>query len=224
MSLNLFCFVCCIGFMLVVTFATIGSMDLALALLKQWPKQWQSTNVTNVEMPVTTAKFTAFANSLTTRHSEYNFLMSILGVWDMMHANYRCLMNAQFLMRKLERLAKWSHFRRLHVWLLKVKEVIDKVIVTKPFCWDFIFFYRCRFYIGCENCSDWFHGRCVGILQCEADRIEEYICPRCDPNSKLNVPNQKKLTAEDCEAIKRLVKQLLVSSKINALSSFLDLD
>jgi len=70
-----------------------------------------------------------------------------------------------------------------------------------------------QFYIGCENCSDWFHGRCVGILQCEADRIEEYICPRCDPNSKLNVPNQKKLTAKDCEAIKRLVKQLLVSSK-----------
>jgi len=69
----------------------------------------------------------------------------------------------------------------------------------------------CRFYIGCENCSDWFHGHCVGILQCEADRIEEYICPRCDPNSKLNVPNQKKLTAEDCEAIKRLVKQLLAN-------------
>jgi len=68
-----------------------------------------------------------------------------------------------------------------------------------------------QFYIGCENCSDWFHGRCVGILQCEADRIEEYICPRCDPNSKLNVPNQKKLTAKDCEAIKRLVKQLLAN-------------
>ena len=101
----------------------------------------------------------------------------------------------------------------------RLLKVIDKVIVTRPsgFCADFIFFCSlllrlCRFYIGCENCSDWFHGHCVGILQCEADRIEEYICPRCDPNSKLNVPNQKKLTAEDCEAIKRLVKQLLVSS------------
>ena len=30
-----------------------------------------------------------------------------------------------------------------------------------------------RFYIGCEKCEDWFHGRCVGILQSEAENIEE---------------------------------------------------
>merc|ERR1712158_174646 len=41
-----------------------------------------------------------------------------------------------------------------------------------------------QFYIGCEKCSDWFHGRCVGILQSEADHIDDY------------------------EAIKKLVKQL----------------
>ena len=69
----------------------------------------------------------------------------------------------------------------------------------------------CRFYIGCEKCSDWFHGRCVGILQSEADHIDEYLCPRCAPNSQLNVPNQKRLTADDYEAIKKLVKQLWVS-------------
>merc|ERR1719189_3465799 len=65
-----------------------------------------------------------------------------------------------------------------------------------------------QFYIGCENCSDWFHGRCVGILQSEADHIDEYLCPRCDPHSKLNVPSQKELTPDDYEVIKKLVKQL----------------
>jgi hypothetical protein len=65
-----------------------------------------------------------------------------------------------------------------------------------------------QFYIGCEKCSDWFHGRCVGVLQSEADKIDEYLCPRCAPGSALNMPNQKILSAEDYENIKRLVKQL----------------
>jgi len=65
-----------------------------------------------------------------------------------------------------------------------------------------------QFYIGCEKCSDWFHGRCVGVLQSEADKIDEYLCPRCAPGSALNMPNQKILNAEDYENIKRLVKQL----------------
>ena len=67
-----------------------------------------------------------------------------------------------------------------------------------------------QFYIGCEKCSDWFHGRCVGVLQSEADKIDEYLCPRCAPGSALNMPNQKILNAEDYENIKRLVKQLWV--------------
>ena len=37
------------------------------------------------------------------------------------------------------------------------------------------FFPQFRFYIGCESCSDWFHGRCVGILQAEAESIEEWV-------------------------------------------------
>jgi len=63
-----------------------------------------------------------------------------------------------------------------------------------------------QFYIGCEKCSDWFHGRCVGILQAEAESIEEYVCPRCEPNSKLNYPNLKKLNSKDHELIKKTFK------------------
>jgi len=72
-----------------------------------------------------------------------------------------------------------------------------------------------QFYIGCEKCSDWFHGRCVGILQSEADQIDEYICPRCAPQSHLNLPNQKQLTADDYEVIKKLVKQLWANRSSN---------
>ena len=70
-----------------------------------------------------------------------------------------------------------------------------------------------RFYIGCEGCAGWFHGRCVGILQVEAEKIDEYLCPNCDPHSALNGPSSKKLNDEDRENIRRLVKQLAVRTK-----------
>ena len=70
-----------------------------------------------------------------------------------------------------------------------------------------------QFYIGCEGCPDWYHGRCVGILQSEAGQIDEYFCPRCSPNSVLNRPNLKLLNAQDYDLIKKLVKQLLVRIK-----------
>jgi len=65
-----------------------------------------------------------------------------------------------------------------------------------------------QFYIGCEKCEDWFHGRCVGILQSEAENIEEYVCPRCEPNSRLNYPNLKKLNSKDHELIKKTFKAI----------------
>ena len=60
----------------------------------------------------------------------------------------------------------------------------------------------------------------MGILQSEADHIDEYLCPRCAPNSQLNVPNQKRLTADDYEAIKKLVKQLWVRLFSDTLDMF----
>jgi nucleosome-remodeling factor subunit BPTF len=68
-----------------------------------------------------------------------------------------------------------------------------------------------QFYIGCERCADWFHGRCVGILQAEADRIDEYLCPRCDSSSKLNLPNNRPLTKVDLDLIKKLTKQIVIN-------------
>nr|XP_034840271.1 nucleosome-remodeling factor subunit NURF301 [Maniola hyperantus] len=65
-----------------------------------------------------------------------------------------------------------------------------------------------QFYICCDRCQDWFHGRCVGILQSEADNIDEYICPSCQKNNSVNFANMKELTAKDFENLKRLVKQI----------------
>lgn len=65
-----------------------------------------------------------------------------------------------------------------------------------------------QFYICCDSCQDWFHGRCVGILQSEADNIDEYVCPRCQNNSSVNFANMKDLTAKDYDGLKKLIKQL----------------
>lgn len=67
-----------------------------------------------------------------------------------------------------------------------------------------------RFYICCDRCQDWFHGRCVGILQSEADNIDEYVCPNCQRNSSINFANMKNLNSKDFEALKKLIKQLQV--------------
>ncbi|XP_058836423.1 nucleosome-remodeling factor subunit NURF301 [Topomyia yanbarensis] len=65
-----------------------------------------------------------------------------------------------------------------------------------------------QFYICCDKCQDWFHGRCVGILQSEAEFIDEYICPNCQINNSVNFANMKTLSAKEFENLKKLIKQL----------------
>ncbi|KAK2163491.1 hypothetical protein NP493_1460g00016 [Ridgeia piscesae] len=36
-----------------------------------------------------------------------------------------------------------------------------------------------KFYIGCDLCSNWFHGACVGINENRARRIDTYVCAEC---------------------------------------------
>ncbi|KAE8752789.1 hypothetical protein FOCC_FOCC000527 [Frankliniella occidentalis] len=65
-----------------------------------------------------------------------------------------------------------------------------------------------QFYICCDRCQDWFHGRCVGILQSEADNIDEYTCPNCQKSSAINNANMKNLSNKDYDALRKLYKQL----------------
>lgn len=67
-----------------------------------------------------------------------------------------------------------------------------------------------QFYICCDKCQDWFHGRCVGILQSEAEFIDEYVCPECQRKNDANAANMKKLTSNDVEELKNLIKQMQV--------------
>jgi len=79
-----------------------------------------------------------------------------------------------------------------------------------------------QFYIGCENCEDWFHGRCIGVLQAEAENIEEYVCPNCDPNSKLNFVNLKKLNSQDYELIRKLFRSIQSNRNSNPFKEPID--
>ncbi|XP_078611546.1 nucleosome-remodeling factor subunit BPTF-like isoform X3 [Branchiostoma floridae x Branchiostoma japonicum] len=64
-----------------------------------------------------------------------------------------------------------------------------------------------QFYIGCDRCNDWFHGRCVGILPAEADEIDYYICPNCQSSKDMQMHN-KSLSEKDTDQLKRLLKSL----------------
>lgn len=77
-----------------------------------------------------------------------------------------------------------------------------------------------QFYICCDKCQDWFHGRCVGILQCEAENIDEYICPNCQKNNSVNFANMKDMGHKEYEELKKLIKQIQVIVYSTTIQSF----
>lgn len=40
------------------------------------------------------------------------------------------------------------------------------------------------FMICCDECSDWFHGKCVGILERDAKFVDNFVCPNCTAAGK----------------------------------------
>ncbi|XP_063816886.1 nucleosome-remodeling factor subunit BPTF isoform X2 [Pseudophryne corroboree] len=64
-----------------------------------------------------------------------------------------------------------------------------------------------QFYIGCDRCQNWFHGRCVGILQSEAEHIDEYVCPECQSTEDA-MTVLSPLTDKDYEGLKRVLRSL----------------
>ncbi|XP_056018158.1 nucleosome-remodeling factor subunit BPTF-like isoform X3 [Ostrea edulis] len=65
-----------------------------------------------------------------------------------------------------------------------------------------------QFYIGCDRCQDWFHGRCVGVSQVEANHMDIYICPNCEKKEEVDPISQKILQEKDYENVHRLVKSM----------------
>jgi hypothetical protein len=36
-----------------------------------------------------------------------------------------------------------------------------------------------EFWIGCDVCEKWYHGKCVKITPAKAESIKQYKCPSC---------------------------------------------
>ncbi|PON54871.1 Autoimmune regulator [Parasponia andersonii] len=36
-----------------------------------------------------------------------------------------------------------------------------------------------EFWICCDTCDTWFHGKCVNITPAKAEHIKQYMCPVC---------------------------------------------
>jgi len=36
-----------------------------------------------------------------------------------------------------------------------------------------------RFYVGCNMCTEWFHGSCVGVSAEAVHNLSSFICPSC---------------------------------------------
>ena len=66
-----------------------------------------------------------------------------------------------------------------------------------------------RFYIGCDRCQNWYHGRCVGILQSEANHIDVYVCPQCQ-STEDDMTVLTPLTDKDYEGLRRILRSLQV--------------
>ncbi|XP_066520172.1 nucleosome-remodeling factor subunit BPTF-like [Hoplias malabaricus] len=64
-----------------------------------------------------------------------------------------------------------------------------------------------QFYIGCDRCQNWYHGRCVGILQSEATQIDEYVCPQCQ-STQDTMTVLTPLTDKDYEGLRRILRSL----------------
>uniref|UniRef100_UPI00398E63FC nucleosome-remodeling factor subunit BPTF isoform X3 n=1 Tax=Pristiophorus japonicus TaxID=55135 RepID=UPI00398E63FC len=64
-----------------------------------------------------------------------------------------------------------------------------------------------QFYIGCDRCQNWYHGRCVGILQGEADLIDEYVCPQCQSTEDA-MTVLSPLSDKDYEGLRRVLRSL----------------
>jgi hypothetical protein len=48
------------------------------------------------------------------------------------------------------------------------------------------------FMIGCDFCSEWYHGKCVNITRKQAADIKRYSCPKCQPKQPIVYAPQRK--------------------------------
>ncbi|KAL4834413.1 hypothetical protein H8958_002770, partial [Nasalis larvatus] len=64
-----------------------------------------------------------------------------------------------------------------------------------------------RFFIGHDQCQNWYHGCCAGIFQGEAELIDKYVCPQCQSTEDA-MTVLTPLTEKDYEGLKRVLCSL----------------
>ena len=50
----------------------------------------------------------------------------------------------------------------------------------------------------------------MGILPSEGDDIDDYVCPRCDPDSRINGPNFRPLSETNYAELRKVFKLIKV--------------
>lgn len=67
-----------------------------------------------------------------------------------------------------------------------------------------------EFMIGCDRCSDWFHGRCVGMDKYIGENlVQRYVCPKCREDEGHYLTRYKKMCSlEGCSAPARLYPEV----------------
>jgi hypothetical protein len=66
-----------------------------------------------------------------------------------------------------------------------------------------------RFYIQCDQCSNWYHGECVNITPQVAAELDQYKCVKCMEENK----NKEKIIREEEEAILKQQQQQVETTK-----------
>ena len=46
------------------------------------------------------------------------------------------------------------------------------------------------FMLACDECDEWYHGRCVGITQAIAKKYKKYVCAACRERGNFEEGNQ----------------------------------
>ncbi|XP_046913050.2 nucleosome-remodeling factor subunit NURF301 E(bx) [Dermatophagoides farinae] len=86
------------------------------------------------------------------------------------------------------------------------KVVIEHEDDDKEYCFCKEKYESEKFYICCDQCNDWFHGRCVGVTCIRADQIDEYFCPRCQGEESRSYRNIQPLVDGDFQRMEKIVK------------------
>jgi hypothetical protein len=54
-----------------------------------------------------------------------------------------------------------------------------------------------KFMIQCDDCQEWYHGKCVGIAAAQGRNIEKYHCPTCAGISWDSIKKRKVYNSDD---------------------------